>query len=106
MNVQIEMEDKVYTLEYDRASVMEMEGMGYNAANPTDKLFTNFNLLIRGALLKHHRDLSKHTVDDIISYMEKEYGMIEIITVLSEMVNELFILEGKKKLKVNKGHRA
>lgn len=98
--------DKIKTirLEYDRASIVEMEKMGYNAVNPSEKLYTNFEILIYGGMLKHQPKTTWKDAIDFAEFMKEEYGMMEVIENLNEMVNEVFTLEGKtgKKL-IRKG---
>lgn len=101
--IEVEMNDKKLVLEYDRKSIIEMEKMGYNAINPSEKLYTNFEILIYGALLKHQPKMKWDKAMEVIEFMKQEYGMMETVQKLSEMVNDVFTLEGTgKKLEVKK----
>lgn len=97
-------EAKTIKLEYDRASIIEMEKMGYNAVNPSDKIYTNYEILVYGAMLKHQPKTTWKDGIEFANFMKAEYGMMDTIENLNEMVNEVFTLEGKsgKKL-IRKG---
>lgn len=98
--IEIEMKNEVFKLEYDRASIIAMEKMGYNAFDPTSQLYTNFEILVRGGLIKHHPRLRQDKIEEITDFIINEYGMLEASQNLSELVNEVFILNGKgKKMK-------
>lgn len=99
----IEIEDKGLKLEYDRKAIIEMEKMGYNAINPSEHIYTNFEILVYGSLLKHQPKTKWENAVEIAEYLKEEYGMMEIIQNLSEMVNEVFTLKGKGKKLVRKG---
>ena len=103
--IEVEMNDKVLKLEYDRNSIVEMEKMGYNAIKPTEKIYTNFEIMVYGALLKHQPKTKWKDALEVVQFME--YGMMDTLQNLSEMINEVFILEGKKGKKlVRKGIKA
>ena len=67
---------KTIRLEYDRASIVEMEKMGYNAVNPSEKLYTNFEILIYGGMLKHQPKTTWKDAIDFAEFMKEEYGML------------------------------
>lgn len=102
--IEVEKDGKTYKLEYDRTSIVKMEEMGYNATNPSAKLYTSFELLVYGGLLKHHPEMKWKDTIDFAEFMKEEYGMTDVLANLNEMVSEVFTLEGKsgKKL-VRKG---
>lgn len=93
--IEVEMKDETLKLEYDRTSIIEMEKMGYNAINPSEHLYTNFEILVYGSLLKHQPKTKWKDAVEICEFLKEEYGMMDVIQNLSEMVNEVFILEGK-----------
>lgn len=93
--IEVEMKDETLKLEYDRASIIEMEKMGYNAITPSERLYTNFEILVYGALLKHQPKTKWKDAVEICGFLKEEYGMMDVIQNLSEMVNEVFTLEGK-----------
>lgn len=97
--------DKTETikLEYDRASIIEMEKMGYNAVNPSEKLYTNYEILVYGGMLKHQPKTTWKDAIEFAEFLQEEYGLLEILSNLNEMVNEIFILEGKGKKLIRKG---
>lgn len=97
--------DKTETikLEYDRASIIEMEKMGYNAVNPSEKLYTNYEILVYGGMLKHQPKTTWKDAIEFAEFLQEEYGLLEILSNLNEMVNDVFILEGKGKKLIRKG---
>lgn len=102
--IEIEMNGETLKLEYDRSSIIEMEKMGYNAVNPSSTLYTSYEIMVYGALLKHQPSTTWKQAIEISEFMANEYGMGNVIQELNPMVNEVFHLEGKpgKKL-VRKG---
>lgn len=94
---------KTIRLEYDRASIIEMEKMGYNAVNPSEKLYTNYEILVYGGMLKHQPKTTWKDAIEFAEFLQEEYGLLEILSNLNEMVNEVFILEGKGKKLIRKG---
>lgn len=94
---------KTIKLEYDRASIIEMEKMGYNAVNPSEKLYTNYEILVYGGMLKHQPKTTWKDAIEFAEFLQEEYGLLEILSNLNEMVNEVFILEGKGKKLIRKG---
>lgn len=106
--IEFEMKDEVLKLEYDRESIIQMESMGYNAINPSQRLYTNFEILVYGALLKHQPHTKWKNAVEVCEFLKEEYGMTDVLKNLNEMVNEVFTLEGKsgkKLVKVTK-HQA
>lgn len=99
----IEIEEKGLKLEFDRKSIIEMEKMGYNVVNPSEHIYTNFEILVYGSLLKHQPKTTWENAIEIVEYLKEEYGMMEVVKNLNEMVNEIFTLKGKGKKLVRKG---
>lgn len=94
---------KTIRLEYDRVSIIEMEKMGYNAVNPSEKLYTNYEILVYGGMLKHQPKTTWKDAIEFAEFLQEEYGLLEILSNLNEMVNGVFILEGKGKKLIRKG---
>lgn len=102
--IDVDYKEKTLKIEYDRTSVLKMEELGYNAVNPTSKIYTNYEILVYGGLLKHQPKTTWKEGIEIADFMKEEYGMSDVIENLNEMVNEVFTLEGKKGKKlVRKG---
>ena len=102
--IEIEMNDETLKFEYDRSAIIEMEKMGYNAINPTATVYTSYEIMVYGGLLKHQPSMTWKKAIEISEFMANEYGMLNVIQELTPMVNEVFHLDGKpgKKL-VRKG---
>lgn len=78
-------EDKEYTLEYTRRTVVEMEKKGFIASDITDKPMTTLPALFAGAFLAHHRFVKEDIINDIYSKLTKKE---DLIGKLAEMYNE------------------
>lgn len=102
----VEMDGKELKFEYDRTSIIKMEEMGYNAINPSSKIYTNFEILIYGGLLKNDPKLKWKDALPIFEFMKNEYGMMETIETLSSLVNDVFTLEGNGKKMTVVGKKA
>lgn len=102
--IEIEKGENIYTLEYDRKAIIAMEDMGFNIFKPEEKFYTNFEIMIRGGLLKHHPHLSNAEQLEIIETCKNDYGMRPMYEELGDMISEVFTIEGKKKI-VRKGKK-
>lgn len=100
--IDIEMDEKELRLEYDRKSVIEMEKMGYNALNPGEKVYTTLELLVHGALLKHQPSITKTKAEKVCDFIVTEYGIPDAVQNLNEMLQEVYVLEGKSKKKLER----
>ena len=78
-------EDKVYTLEYTRRTVAEMEKKGFIASDITDKPMTTLPALFAGAFLAHHRFVKEDVINNIYTKLTKKE---DLIGKLAEMYNE------------------
>ncbi len=77
--------DKEYTLEFTRRTVMEMEKKGFVASEVEQKPMTTLPALFEGAFLAHHRFEKKEVIDKIFSKLSNKQ---ELIGKLAEMYNE------------------
>lgn len=93
--IEIEKDDKIIKLEYDRDTIIKMEEMGYNAIDPSSKILTNYEIMIYGGMLKHQSNTKWKDAVEFAKYVSEEYGMMEVIQEMSKLVNEVFQLEGK-----------
>ena len=89
--ITISFNDRNYTLEYTRNSVKQMEQQGFVLDQISDKPMTMVPLLVRGAFLKHHRNIKPSEVDNIYEHLNDKVGSEEesgFIQVLLEMYAE------------------
>jgi hypothetical protein len=77
--------DKEYTLEFTRRTVMEMERKGFVAQDVDTKPMNTLPALFAGAFLAHHRFEKKEVIDTIF---DKLTNKAELIGKLAEMYNE------------------
>lgn len=52
--IKIEYKEEIYTLEWDRRTIMWIEQQGLSLVNLQDQVFTSIYLLFKGMLKKHH----------------------------------------------------
>ena len=96
--VEIEKDNKIYTLEFDRASIVEAENKGLDMTQFGTKPMSDFYLLVAASLYKHHSGMTSTEAKAFADFLLDEgYGMSDITETLVEMFTEAFHLEGKKK---------
>lgn len=78
-------EEKEYTLEFTRRTVMEMEARGFVANDVENKPMTVLPMMFEGAFLAHHRYEKKDVIDEIYKRMTNKE---DLIGKLAEMYNE------------------
>ncbi len=100
----IEVGEKEYKLEYNRQAIVLMEEMGYNAFVESKTPLKDINIMVYGALYRHHK-LDFDRTGAICDEMLEEYGLLELLKVLQTLVAEAYSVtpkgkKGKKKLVV------
>ena len=75
----------LYCLEFTRASVQQMERMGFNADELTDKPATMLPMLFEGAFIAHHSGMKRKEIDAILDKMKNRK---ELVGKLAEMYAE------------------
>ena len=81
----INYEGTVYTLEFTRRSIENMERQGFNIDEVRTKPLTVLPAFFRGAFLAHHPRLSRDIVDKIYEGLPNKEGLLDK---LSEMYAE------------------
>lgn len=102
--------EETYTLEYNRAAVKNMEARGFSIREYDDKLATQMDLLLQGALEMHHKGLNNTVREAVMSAIYDEYDVMDLYTNLMNMAVEAIPVlrdsssgaEGKKKLVIVK----
>lgn len=100
--IKVEALGEEIVIEYDRASIVKMEEMGYNALDPTSKMYTNYEIMIYGGLLKHRPKTTWKEATEIASELNENYGMKEILEAISPMIQDVFFPGGIEKTKKKK----
>lgn len=99
--ITLKVQDKTYTLEFNRRVIMKMEEDGIVSQDNTElekKPFSYMGKLARYSFLKNHPDLSQKEIDDIFD----EIGdLVGFFTAVAEMLKEC--VEGLNKGE-NKGN--
>lgn len=78
-------EDKEYTLEFNRRTVVQMEKNGFIASEITEKPMSTLPALFAGAFLANHKFVKQDVIDKIYSKLTKKE---DLIGKLAEMYNE------------------
>ena len=78
-------EDKEYTLEYTRNSVITLERQGFNINDIESKPMLTLPKLFAGAFLAHHPTVKQEKIDKIFALMKDKASLIEK---LAEMYND------------------
>ena len=72
--INIEYQNKNYTLEFSRQSVKNIEDLGFVLDQISDKPMTMVPLLVYGAFMKHNRGIKRALVDEIYENLVKKVG--------------------------------
>ncbi|MDO5549309.1 MAG: DUF5055 domain-containing protein [Eubacteriales bacterium] len=64
--ISFKIDKEEYVLEFDRASIQEMESRGFRLNMLDDMPFTMVPLMVHGAFRKHHSTLSEAKIEKII----------------------------------------
>lgn len=95
----ITVDDKVYTLDFSRASVSHAERMGFDIRTLGDKPLLSISELFYHAFYMHHPDVKKEETDRIL-FEELEGltdGEVERLSQLLEQTYSTLIRKGERK---------
>lgn len=93
MNTKINLtyKDVPYTLEYDRATVKQMEASGFVVDEFMNKPMSNIELAFAGAFLKNHRKTNQNVIDEIFSKCPNKRELVEtLVRMMQETYEALF----------------
>lgn len=76
---------KIYTLEFNRKTVKDMEAEGFTINDVQDKMMTRLPQLFAGAFKMHHPALKRPVINEIYRMMPDK---VELFACLSEMYGE------------------
>ena len=79
------LDKKVYTLEFTRKSVKQLEARGFRNSELRDKPATLIPDFFAGAFIAHHPYVKRSVVDEIFDNLERKDEMIEA---LGDMYND------------------
>ena len=89
--IEITYEGEVYTLEYTRRIVKDMEDGGFSLAAMNNKPVTMFPILFAGAFRCHHRKLRKEKVEEIYNHLVGKEDLAEVLLEMyTEAIDTLF----------------
>lgn len=83
--IRLEYKDKVYNLEYTRATAMKMEDAGLNLDNVEAKPMRTLTMLFQGAFLAHHRNVQPGVIEELLNAIPDKDGLFKR---LAEMYTE------------------
>lgn len=88
--IKLTYEGKDYVLEYNRASVREMENRGFVASEMASKPATMLPIAFEGAFIKNHRFVKYGTIDKIFSHIKNKQDLIsQLSTMIVDCYNSL-----------------
>lgn len=74
--ITLEYEDKIYTLEFTRDSVKDVERMGFNCADIGKAPATQIQRLVRGAFMSQHSNMKGQKIDEIFDAFGENKGKL------------------------------
>lgn len=82
---------RVYTLEFNRETVMAMERLGFDVNHVMEKPMTMLPMLFTGAFAMHHKALAQETVDGVYKSIKgKDKLLGALVTMYRDTVDTLF----------------
>ena len=83
-------DDKEYTLEFTRATVIKMEKNGFKIQDASEMPVATIPTLFAGAFLAHHPLVKSKTVDEIYTNMPDKAMLVEkLVSMYADVVNTL-----------------
>lgn len=84
--------DKVkYTLEFTRATVVQMEKDGFNIQEASTAIVSTIPTLFAGAFLAHHPDISEEKIDELYVAMPDKNKLTEkLVEMYGDVIRTLF----------------
>lgn len=98
--IEVEMNGEKLKLEYNRDAIVKMEEMGFNIQEVTSKVYTTYETMVIGALVKNHSNKKMREAVNIAEYLADEYGLNEVMEKLSELYQDALHIKGKSKKKL------
>lgn len=83
--ITIKLEDKKYTLEFNRKTIRAMERQGFVASKLEDMPMSMIMALFSGAFMMHHRNITENEVEKIYKSIR---GKEDFLAKLSEMYSD------------------
>lgn len=82
--------NKVYTLEFTRASIRQLESSGFKIASLDDAPVTAILDFVAGAFVAHHRFEKRAVIEEIYDNLKNKSGFLEkLVELYSEPVLSL-----------------
>lgn len=82
--------DKDYTLEFTRATVVKMEKSGFKIQDAAEMPVATIPTLFEGAFLAHHPLVKSKTVDEIYASMPDKSKLVEkLVEMYADVINTL-----------------
>lgn len=98
--IEVEMNGETLKLEYNRDAIVKMEEMGFNIQEVASKVYTSYETMVIGALVKNHSDKKMREAVNIAESLAEEYGLNEVMEKLTELYQDALHIKGKSKKKL------
>lgn len=91
--INLEIEEKTYTLEYTRNALTQMERNGFSLTNIHEKMVTSMELMFWGAMLKNHKGTSLQVSNRLLDKVLDIYRTDELFLALNTLIQEVFEID-------------
>lgn len=91
--INLQVEEKTYTIEYTRHSLTQMERNGFSLTQLQDKIVTSLELMFWGGLLKNHKGITLQQSNKLLDYVLDKYRTDELFLSLNTLINEVFEID-------------
>ena len=98
--IEVEMNGETLKLEYNRDAIVKMEEMGFDIQKVTSKVYTTYEKMVIGALVKNHSDKKMREAVNIAESLAEEYGLNEVMEKMTELYQDALHIKSKSKKKL------
>lgn len=91
--INLEIEEKKYTIEYTRHSLTQMERNGFSLTQLQEKIVTSLELMFWGGLIKNHKGITLQQSNKLLDVVLETYRTDELFISLNLLINEVFEID-------------
>lgn len=85
MAIKLNYNNKDYTLDFNRATVRQLEAQGFEMGKVTDQPSTMVPMLFMGSFARYHKGIKRNLVDEIYDNISNK---TDLLTALLEMYSD------------------
>lgn len=87
----IKINDKEYTLEFNRYAIVEMEKRGFDISKAEKLPLSTLTELSRGAFIMHHSNMKFDDIDEIVDCIDNKGEFVKVLAEMYKDAIECFV---------------